>query len=103
MERAEQIARHAEVSEKALERYLIREIEKRGGKCLKYYNPRLAGYPDRLCLLPEGHMGWVELKSRGKRPERLQEARHEELRKLGQRVWVADCRETIDRIVKELA
>ena len=60
----EKIVKHAEVSEKAIERYLSDSVKELGGICLKYSNPGMAGYPDRICLLPGGVTIWVELKSK---------------------------------------
>ena len=62
----ENIERHAEISEKAIERYLVEQAKENGLLCLKYSNPNMAGYPDRILVIPDGRVVWVELKSRGK-------------------------------------
>lgn len=90
----------AEVSEKSIEAYLCKELEKLGGRALKYTNDTRSGYPDRLCLLPGGRQFWVEVKSRGKRLRSLQMVRHRELQKLGQSVYTADSREIVDVIIR---
>lgn len=95
----ENIARHAEVSEKAIERYLAERVKALGGVCLKYSNPGMTGYPDRLCVMPEGKTIWVELKSRGRKPEALQEIRFRQLESLGHRVYVCDSREKVDEVL----
>lgn len=95
----ENIARHAEVSEKAIERYLAERVKALGGVCLKYSNPGMTGYPDRLCVMPEGKTIWVELKSRGRKPEALQEVRFRQLESLGHRVYVCDSREKVDEVL----
>lgn len=95
----ENIARHAEVSEKAIERYLAERVKALGGVCLKYSNPGMTGYPDRLCVMPEGKTIWVELKSRGRKPEALQEVRFRQLASLGHRVYVCDSREKVDEVL----
>ena len=46
----ENIVQHAEVSEKAIERYLCDVVKKLGGVCLKYSNANMVGYPDRVAL-----------------------------------------------------
>lgn len=89
---ARHIANHANESEKALERYLVELVRKHGGQCLKYANSQQTGYPDRLILLPGGRAAWAEIKSRGKRPTRLQCIRMDELRQLGYRAEVVDSR-----------
>lgn len=95
------IVRHAEVSEKAIEKYLTERVRQAGGLCLKYANMNEAGYPDRLVLLPGNWTAWVELKSKGRKPARLQELRMEALRHLGQRVTVIDSREGVDGLINE--
>ena len=62
----ENIVRHSEVSEKAIEAYLVKRCKESGLLCLKYSNANTTGYPDRLVCLPHGNVVWVELKSKGK-------------------------------------
>lgn len=61
------IVEHADVSEKAIERYLCDVVKKLGGVCLKYSNANMVGYPDRVALMPGGLCVWFELKSKGAR------------------------------------
>lgn len=89
------ILHHAEVSEKAIEKYLFDRVKELGGVCLKYSNPNMAGYPDRVVLLPGGKTIWIELKSKGKKPTKLQEIRIASLKLLGHQVFVIDSRETV--------
>ena len=87
-------------SEKFIERYLCSEVESRGGLALKYSNQGAMGYPDRLCVIPGGRVFWVEVKSKGRKPDILQCIRISVLRDLGQHVYVADSVETIDKILE---
>jgi hypothetical protein len=48
--------------EKEIERKLRKMIERHGGLCLKWVCPGWLGVPDRICLLPGGHVVFVELK-----------------------------------------
>lgn len=48
--------------EKDIERRLVRKVESRGGMCLKWVCPGWSGVPDRVVLLPEGRIVFVELK-----------------------------------------
>lgn len=98
MARTEHITEHAEVSEKMIEGYLVQEVKNMGGICLKYSNPNMVGYPDRLVCLPGGRVAWVELKSKGKKPTRLQNIRMEDLRSMGFEVHVVDNRQDVDRL-----
>jgi len=50
------------VRESTLEKYLVAEVKKRGGKCLKLVG--YVGIPDRLILLPGGTAIFVELKTK---------------------------------------
>lgn len=99
MNRIKEIADNSEVSEKAIERYLVEEVERRGGLCLKYDNPHSIGYPDRIVILPGYPIVWVEVKSKGKKPRPIQEKRHAQLRNLGQRVFVIDSREGVQDVL----
>ena len=94
------IVNHAEVSEKAIERYLVDEVKKLGGVCLKYSNQNMAGYPDRLILLPGAITIWVELKSKDKHTTALQDIRLRTLNKLGYDTYICDNKEAIDKILK---
>lgn len=95
----ENIVRHAEVSEKAIERYLAERVKEMGGVCLKYSNPGMTGYPDRAVLLPGGTTVWVELKSRGRKPTSVQRERIKKLADLGHSVAVVDSRKRVDEVL----
>ena len=97
----EHIERHAEESEKAIEKYLTEQVKARGGICLKFASVTEAGYPDRLICLPGGITVWAELKSKGKKPTRLQQMRHALLRKLGCRVYVIDSKVGVWELIRE--
>ena len=80
----------SETREKAIEQKLVKEVRLRGGICPKFTSPGFNGMPDRLVILPGGHMGFVEVKAPGKKPRPLQESRHQMLRNLGILVFVLD-------------
>ena len=48
--------------EKDIEKALRRMVGRHGGLCLKWVCPGWAGVPDRILLLPGGHVIFVELK-----------------------------------------
>ena len=89
-------------SEKYIERKLREEVEKRGGICLKFQSMTDTGYPDRIILLPLGMISFVELKTRGKKPTKLQLMRHTQLREMGFPVFVIDDSEDIINILNEI-
>ncbi len=86
-------------SEKTLEARLVREIEARGGMALKYTSQFHRGIPDRICLLPGGVTFFVELKSTGKKPTKLQDHAMEKLEKLGFVTRIVDSTESLDRLL----
>lgn len=96
----ENITHHADVSEKAIERYLVEQAKINGLLCLKYSNPNMVGYPDRLLVLPDGGVIWVELKSRGRKPTKIQQIRMTELTGMGHLVRVIDNKADIDELIK---
>lgn len=88
--------------EKFIEKKLTIEVKKRGGICPKFTSPGFDGMPDRLVLLPDGKIAFVEVKAPGKKPRPLQLARHKILRGLGFKVFVLDEIEQIGGILDEI-
>lgn len=87
--------------EKQIEMKLVEAVRKRGGLCPKFISPGLAGVPDRIVLLPGGHMAFAELKAPGRKPRPLQVVRSEQLRALGFKVYVIDCIDQIGGVLDE--
>ena len=88
--------------EKAIERKLVKAVKAEGGMCPKLVSPGTDGMPDRMVLLPEARIGFVEVKAPGAKPRPLQERRHEQLRELGFQVSVLDDPEQIPGIIEEI-
>ena len=88
--------------EKSIEQKLTLMVKKRGGICPKSVSPGFDGMPDRIVLLPDGHMGFVEVKAPGKKPRPLQITRHKLLTRLGFKVYVLDSEEQIGGILDEI-
>lgn len=101
MNKIENIVRHAEVSEKAIEHYLCEVVKKLGGVCLKYSNPGATGYPDRVAIMPAGVCLWFELKSKGRKVSKVQAIRIEQLTRIGHTVYVCDSKESIKVVLKD--
>ena len=89
------------MTEKNIEQYLVRKVRETGGKAYKFVSPGNAGVPDRLLILPSGKVIFVELKAPGKVPTNLQKAKHRELEKLKQRVFVIDSKEKVDTVLQQ--
>ena len=83
--------------ERDVERYLIKQVEKQGGLCLKFGQD---GWPDRIVLLPNGRVIWVELKRREGSWSDLQRYRARQLADVGQDVRLAWDVWDVDKIIK---
>ena len=90
------------MEEKKIEQKLCKEVKKNGGIALKFVSPGFDGMPDRLILIAMGHIAFVEVKTTGKKPRKLQTKRHEMLRKMGFKVYVLDNEEMIGGIIDEI-
>ncbi len=88
--------------EKSIEQKLVKAVKAAGGFCPKLVCPGLDGMPDRLLLLPGGHIAFVEVKAPGKKPRPLQLLRHEQLRRLDFRVFILDNPDQIPAILNEI-
>ncbi len=88
--------------EKFVEQKLVRAVKAMGGIAQKFTSPGMAGMPDRLILLPDGKMGFAELKAPGKKPRPIQIARISQLRRLGFKVYVVDGVEQIDFVLDDI-
>lgn len=88
-------------SEKAVERKLVEGVRELGGMAIKMLTDQFSGLPDRLVLLPGGRVLFVELKTTGKKPRKLQVSVHNALRAIGFRVEVVDTIEGVKKLLKE--
>jgi len=88
--------------EKTIEQKLVSETKKRGGLAWKFVSPGIAGVPDRIVLMPGGHIAFVETKAPGGKPRPVQNLRHKQIRRLGFRVFVLDDTADIARVLDEI-
>ena len=88
--------------ERQIESKLIFAVKAEGGMCPKLISPGTDGMPDRMVLLPDAHLGFVEVKAPGQKPRPLQERRHAQLRDLGFMVFALDDPEQIPGIIAEV-
>lgn len=88
--------------EKTVEQKLVKAVKSRGGICPKLVCPGFDGMPDRLVLLPDGKVGFVEVKAPGEMPRPLQVSRHNLLRSLGLQVFTLDDITAIPRMLDEI-
>ena len=88
--------------EKQVEQALVKAVKARGGICLKFVAPGLSGVPDRLVLMPNGQMGFVEVKAPNKKPRALQLYRMKQLMDLGFKCFVLDEVEQIHALIERI-
>lgn len=92
-------------SEKLVERKLVEYVKLNKGMCIKLLCNHILGLPDRLCLFPGAKMAFVELKTTGEKPRKIQLYIHKKLRSLGFAVFIIDnvqeVRNFIDKMVYE--
>ena len=89
-------------SEKVVERRLVELVKINGGMCIKLLCDQLIGLPDRMCLFPGHKIVFVELKTTGQKPKRIQMYMHNKLQALGFRVEVIDTVESVINFVDDI-
>ena len=90
------------MNEKTIERKLVEITRKSGGLALKFVSPGFDGVPDRIVLYPGGCVGFVELKSPGKKMRPLQVRRKKQLESLGFKVFCIDGTDQIKEVLDEI-
>ena len=89
--------------EKDVEKKLIRGIKKLGGRAYKWVSPGNAGVPDRIIIMPEGRIYFVELKTDTGRLSGLQRQQITFIAKHGAEVWVLYGAEDVEGFINYLA
>ncbi|HEM6613790.1 TPA: VRR-NUC domain-containing protein [Yersinia enterocolitica] len=82
----------AYIREDSIEEHLVKEVKKARGIAYKFISPSRRSVPDRLVLLPDGKVVFVECKAPGEKPTAAQLREHEKLRALGFTVRVLDSK-----------
>lgn len=88
--------------ESTLERRLVREVKRIGGRAPKWVSPGNRGVPDRIVILPGGQTVFVEMKAPGKPLEPLQIRWASILKRMGHRVYKIDSAEGIEKFISEV-
>lgn len=88
--------------EKFIEEKLRKAVRQKCGLCMKFVSPCFDGVPDRLILMPNGKIAFVELKAPGKKLKPLQERRKRQFETLGFSVFCIDDEENIGGILNEI-
>ena len=90
------------MKEKIIEQKLVKAVKDMGGIAPKFMSPGFDGMPDRIVLIPGGHIAFVEVKAPGEKPRPLQLAMHKLLRGLGFKVYVLDDEQQIGGLLDEI-
>ena len=90
------------MNEKYIEQKLRLAVEAAGGLALKFVSPGFNGVPDRILLMPDGHIVFAELKAPGKKMRPIQERRKKQLESLGFKVYLIDSPEQIGGMIDEI-
>jgi len=85
-----------------VEQRLVSAVRNRDGIAPKFVSPGWDGAPDRLVLLPGGHVAFVELKAPGNTLRPLQVKRKRELEALGFLVYCIDHPNQIGGVLDEI-
>jgi hypothetical protein len=86
--------------EREVEKALVDAVKAAGGIAYKFVSPGNAGVPDRLVVLPEGKIGFVELKAPGKRSRPVQQMQKHRLERLGFLVMTVDRPDYMSELVR---
>lgn len=87
--------------ESKIEKYLKDEIEKLGGLCLKFTSS-IRGVPDRIVLLPENRIYFVEMKNEQGKLSKIQKYMHKQFNKRGVPVYVPYSKNDVDKFIEEV-
>lgn len=90
------------MTEKYIEQIFIKEVKKLGGLALKFVSPGVAGVPDRIVLLRNEKIAFVELKAPGKKMRPLQLKRRQQLEALGFKVYCIDSLKGVEDFIKDV-
>jgi hypothetical protein len=89
--------------ESRLEKILVRRVQRElGGFALKWVSPGTRGVPDRIVILPDGNIAFVEMKAPGGSLHPLQEHMIKKLGEKGHDVYVLASESDIDEFVRRI-
>lgn len=89
--------------EKEVEAKLVSGVKKMGGIAYKFVSPGNAGVPDRIVILPDGRVIFVELKTASGRLSALQQRQIARIAKAGGQVRVVYGKSGVDDFLKYAA
>lgn len=87
--------------ESKIENYLKTEVGKYNGMCLKFTSS-VSGVPDRIVILPDNRIYFVELKQEKGRLSKIQKYMHKQFNKRGVPVYVPYSKNDVDKFIGEV-
>lgn len=88
--------------ENVVEKYMVLKLKELGIEAVKFQPAHRVGMPDRLVLLPDARVVWVELKTDKGKLSQVQKYRHAELTRAGQRVVVLYNQGDVDEFIRDI-
>ena len=88
--------------ESAIERYLVEQVAKVGGRAYKWVSPGNRGVPDRIVILPDGFIVFVELKAPGGRLRPEQKVQRKKIVDMCHPYVLLQSKADVDHMMTEL-
>lgn len=89
------------MKESELERILVEEVRKEGGRAYKWVSPGNDGVPDRIVFFPDGEIYFIELKTDTGRVSPQQKIQLNRLSSLGQKAKIVRGMDGLIRFFRE--
>ena len=83
--------------EKTVEKYFVKTVKSMGGKAYKFRSPSNRGVADRLAVMPNGVVWFVELKAPNGELSPLQELFAKDMQALGHKYACLWSKEDVDK------
>lgn len=88
--------------EATVEEYLRKAVKKYGGIAYKFNSPARRSVPDRIIVLPNGVLHFIEMKTIGGKVSPGQRREIARLRRLGHTVYVIWTKAGVDKYIRSL-
>lgn len=88
-------------TEAEVERKFVNLVKERGALCYKFVSPGNPGVPDRILILPDGRVMFVEMKSAVGRTKKLQDYQLEKLSRQGVPTFVLRGMDDVKKFIEE--
>lgn len=89
--------------EQDLEKNLTKAVHARGGLAWKLTSPGTTGVPDRIIILPGGHVAFIELKKPGTgKLTKIQAHRQAQLKQLDVSAFIVNHPDQIETVLNQI-